>query len=420
MPSDKLCFSNNEGLNVMKKSALIFTASFGDGHIQAARALKAECEKNHIDTLIIDLLYELHPIVRKLLTFSYYRLLIHAPSIWRRFYEQKGDRELIFLHKILSHLMQTQLQKQIEDHRPKFIISTHPFVTIMLASLKQNNVYHVPLYAVMTDFKFHPFFLHEQIDHYFTADPAFQVVSQAWGTNVNQVTYSGIPAIKNDEQIDELKEHPKPLILLAGGGQGLMHYKPIIQSLDALSHKVTIICMIGRKLKLEKKIARLRRKTSHKLKIIPFTERFTSYLHTADIIITKAGGLTLTEGLLSQKPMLIYNPLPGHEEDNARFLSEIGACEWVKDVKEIPMLVERLLHDQSYRAKLNEAIDLIKKPVAAETIVKEILTSSQLKYQPITNDPAFFAKGERGRKQPLHQAEQVKQSYFEPPFLSRK
>lgn len=379
---DKSCFYNNEGLNVMKQTALIFTASFGHGHVQAALALKSECEKNDIHTTIIDLLYELPPQLRKLITFSYYQLLIYAPFVWRKLYKQKGAKEIDFLHKILSHLMQERLYKCIQEHDPDFVISTHPFVTIMLASLKHKWTKDIPLYAVMTDFKFHPFFLHSKIDHYFTADPNFKIESQAWGMNIENVTYSGIPAQKIDDVNNlevELNADHEPVILIAGGGQGLMHYKMLIQALNQLHEKGVIVCMIGRKLKLEASINKLRRRSKHKLLIIPFTEHFSSYLQKASVVITKAGGLTLTEGLLLEKPMLIFKPLPGHEEDNAKFLFEAGACEWTNNVKKVPKLIEKLLQNQSQQMVRKEAIHLLKKPTASETIIKTIMDFPQKK-----------------------------------------
>lgn len=395
----------------MKKSALIFTASFGHGHVQAARALKAECEKNDVHTAVIDLLYELPPQLRKFLTFSYYQLLIYAPSIWRKLYEQKGAREVQFLHKILSYFMQGRLNQCIQEHDPDFIISTHPFVTIMLASVKQKMTEPIPLYAVMTDFKFHPFFLHSKIDHYFTADPDFQVESQALGINVGNMTYSGIPAQRFDathEPIVELIAHHEPMILIAGGGQGLMHYKTLIQALNQLQQKVTIVCMIGRKLKLEASINRLKRNSKHRLLVVPFTDHFSSYLQAASVIITKAGGLTLTEGLLCEKPMLIFKPLPGHEEDNAKFFLEAGVCEWTDQAKKVPELIERLLKTQSHGSPRNKAIHALKKPAAAETIIKTIIAFPQKNVSHIANEASFFDKDGQSKQLLSQQAKQVK------------
>lgn len=397
----------------MKKSALIFTASFGHGHVQAAQVLKTECEKNDVDTLIIDLLFELHPFVRNVLTFSYYRMLIYAPSLWRFLYEQKGERELHFLHKILANLMQKKLLKFIQEHKPIFIISTHPFVTIMLASLKQKSIGHVPLYAVMTDFKFHPFFLHHAIDHYFTADPKFKDECQAWGINAEKVTYSGIPTSKIDvfnktKVALKITDGPVPVILITGGGQGIMHYKTLIRALNDLQQKVMIVCMIGHNLKLEASINKLRQQSKHELLIIPFTSHFSSYFQAANVVITKAGGLTLTEGLLCGKSMLIFKPLPGHEEDNARFLLEAGACEWTDEAKKVPVIVERLLKNKSHQTLIDKAIDSLKKPTAAETIVLKIMTFPQKHFHQEANDAAFFAKDEQSKQSLSRRVEQVK------------
>ncbi len=47
-------------------------------------------------------------------------------------------------------------------------------------------------------------------------------------------------------------------------------------------------------------------------------------------VITKPGGLTTTESLVSGDPLILINPIPGQEESNADFLVRHGVAIWIK------------------------------------------------------------------------------------------
>ena len=48
-------------------------------------------------------------------------------------------------------------------------------------------------------------------------------------------------------------------------------------------------------------------------------------------VISKPGGLTTSECLVSGLPMIIINPIPGQEEQNAEFLEKSGLAYWIKE-----------------------------------------------------------------------------------------
>lgn len=67
-----------------------------------------------------------------------------------------------------------------------------------------------------------------------------------------------------------------------------------------------------------------------RVKVLEFTKKVPELMSISNLVITKPGGLTTSEGLASNLPILIINPIPGQEEQNAEFLEKSGAGVWLK------------------------------------------------------------------------------------------
>ena len=65
----------------------------------------------------------------------------------------------------------------------------------------------------------------------------------------------------------------------------------------------------------------------------------------SDLVITKPGGLTSTEALVSNLPLLAINPIPGQEEENAKFLETNNAAIWLKKTDDINSILNNLLNN---------------------------------------------------------------------------
>ena len=71
-------------------------------------------------------------------------------------------------------------------------------------------------------------------------------------------------------------------------------------------------------------------KRNNSVTILEFTDKVAQFMSISTLVITKPGGLTSTEALTSNLPMLIINPIPGQEEENAEFLEENKVAIWLK------------------------------------------------------------------------------------------
>ena len=66
-------------------------------------------------------------------------------------------------------------------------------------------------------------------------------------------------------------------------------------------------------------------------------------MEVSDLIITKAGGLTVSEALTKHLPLLIFKPIPGQEVENAQFVQRVGAGQVAGTEEELEQLLNRFL-----------------------------------------------------------------------------
>ena len=98
-----------------------------------------------------------------------------------------------------------------------------------------------------------------------------------------------------------------------------------------------IIVITGRnkslKEKLEKTLATNEDTLDKKICVLGFTDKMNDLLASVDILVSKPGGLTTTESLLKEVPMIIPYFIPGQEEENLDFLSNCGR--FIENIKKI-------------------------------------------------------------------------------------
>lgn len=132
--------------------------------------------------------------------------------------------------------------------------------------------------------------------------------------------------------------------------------------------------MTGHNQRVKKGIADQHSK--HSIKVIGFTDQFLNYLKASDAILSKAGGLTMAEALACETPIIIFQPVPGHEEQNTQYLTRARAAVKANDYDDLPRLVEQVLYNPVCVSELIHRARQLKQPNAAYHIVREILSHS--------------------------------------------
>ena len=126
---------------------------------------------------------------------------------------------------------------------------------------------------------------------------------------------------------------------------------------------------------MKKKFDLLVEETNKKntVKILDYTNKVPELMSVSDLVITKPGGLTTTESLASGLPLIIINPIPGQEEENAVFFEDAGVAIWIKKGDNIDTVLTNLFHDKEKLKKMKINARLLAKKNSTKNICEILL-----------------------------------------------
>jgi len=130
---------------------------------------------------------------------------------------------------------------------------------------------------------------------------------------------------------------------------------------------IQIIAVAGRNNRLEAKLKDL--STKNKLVVYGFVNNMHELMELSDCIISKPGGVSVSEILSREKPLVIFSPLPGQEHENVEFLLNSGAVVTTSDARRIPALINQIFDSEIRMKCFKELTGLLKKPYSAYNIV---------------------------------------------------
>ena len=337
------------------KKILIFYGSYGAGHLSAARSIKEYIDNNYknIETMLVDCIEYINKTLNKVSTKAYDELSKKAPWAWEKVYSSAQTGPISKVSNTSNKIMSIKLDKLIQDFAPDLIISTHPFSTQMCGILKKKKKIHCKIATVLTDYAPHNQWLvnSDYIDYFFVAHYGMKHALEKEGIPSNKVYATGIPlsnrflAHYNKEETLKafgLVSGKRTVLFFAGGSS---HYATgniyeIFNSFMENFPDVQLLTITGRSTKLKKDFDEIVQENNMQdnIKVLSFTDKVPELMSVSDLVITKPGGLTTTESLASGLPIIVINPIPGQEEENAKFLEDEHVGIWIKkedDVKEV-------------------------------------------------------------------------------------
>ena len=340
---------------------LIFYASYGGGHLNAAKSIH-ECLKNNykdknIDVELIDCMKYVNKTIEKMTTKAYNEMAKKMPWAWGRIYSDSQKGPLAHITSRSNKIMAIKLLRLLREKQPDLIISTHPFGSQMCSYLKRKGKISAKIATIMTDFAPHDQWLvgSDYTDYYFVAHENMKKYLIEKGIPDSKIFATGIPLSSkflknfNKEKIFEeldLKPEKKTILFFGGGefGLGKTRTVEIFESFVKYCEDMQIIAISGKnekmKLAFEKMVSKYKRKEN--VLVFEYTSQVPEFMSISDLVVTKPGGLTTTESLASHLPMVIINPIPGQEEENAEFLVKNGIAIWIKKQDNVTESLQRL------------------------------------------------------------------------------
>lgn len=193
---------------------------------------------------------------------------------------------------------------------------------------------NVPLFTLITDYDAHATWVNAEADRYLVSTPRVKSILTGRGVSPELVTVTGIPVHpkfwerSNKTQLrKELGLADVPTVLIMGGGWGLMFGKDVMDSLTARMDDIQLIFCMGSNDKLVAKMQANPLLNHPNVRILGYSSEINKLMDASDLLITKPGGMTCTEGQAKGIPMLFYSAIPGQEEKNCQYFVELGLAE---------------------------------------------------------------------------------------------
>ena len=365
------------------KNILVVTASMGSGHNKAANAvaeaIKRKYPVNKIN--VIDFMSTETAYFNSLVKDIYLKMLDHTPSVYEFFYKFTSDSTKgSTIQSVFAHAMKKDMRELIKKYEADMVICTHPFPCAAASYLKQTGEINIPLITVMTDFCVHQFWLYKNIDIYFTANDLLKKEMVNQGLLEERTFVTGIPVGYNfrvdynrDDLLTKFKlEKDKPVALIMGGGLGLGGVKNALCQLERLKKDIQILVITGANVALWSEMNEYAQHSKHKIFVWGYSHNIQEFMSVATFLISKPGALTISEALTRELPMILHDPIPGPEVDNAKFVSDNGAAIWVRHQDTLDAVVREVLSDATILPKLRNNAKVLKKPYASDNIADVI------------------------------------------------
>ncbi len=369
---------------------LIFYASYGGGHLNAAKSIENNIKNNYknIDTELIDCMKYVNKPIEKITTAAYRGMAKKAPWAWGRIYSDSQKGPLAHLSSRSNKIFAIKLLKLLREKKPDLIISTHPFGSQMCSYLKRKGKINSKIATIMTDFAPHDQWLvgHDFTNYFFVANDKMKQYLINKGISEHKVYVSGIPIserfLENFDKNEILKslnfsEKKQTILFFAGGefGLGKTRTLQVFESFLKINKPIQILAISGRNKKMITTFKEIVEKynADEYVHIFGFTDKIPELMSISDLVVTKPGGLTTSESLASNLPMLIINPIPGQEEENAEFLESKGIGVWLRKNDDPIQIIDDLLNNSEKLKQMKQNTSILAKPNSTKNICNILL-----------------------------------------------
>ncbi|URN94876.1 MAG: UDP-N-acetylglucosamine--LPS N-acetylglucosamine transferase [Candidatus Pristimantibacillus lignocellulolyticus] len=368
-----------------KKRVLLLSEGFGSGHTQAAHALSEGLKQLNPDlsTKVFELGSFLNPTVAPLIISAYRKTVSSQPKVVGMMYRSNYRKPTNGIAKLALHrLFYTQALRIVRQLKPDLIICTHPIPNMIISRLKKDRI-NTPLITVITDYDAHGSWVNPEVNQYLVSTTIVKQRLLDKGVSENQVSVTGIPihpkfwkTIDRDHIRSRFHLQNLPTVLIMGGGWGLLHEDSALSYMTKWRETTQLIICVGSNDDMRKKLLDDPLFQHHNIHIIGFTAYINELMDVCDLLVTKPGGMTCTEGFNKALPMLFYEPIPGQEEENCDHFINMGFGEMLTSNDTVDRWFKLLHEEQSlleYRQKLKNTRDNTYSPQACPKAVLQFM-----------------------------------------------
>lgn len=364
---------------------LILSAMYGDGHRRAAQAISLALdarlpavpnwERDYFD--FVDRRFN------RIVARTYVLSVRHAPILWEAFYRGTAAIQPDSpIQRYINGLGRRRLLQELRRSRPAAVLNTYPTPAGVISTLKRRGQTDLPNLVVVTDYAVHSQWIHPAVDRYYVGSESVRQGLRERGIADGAIRVTGIPVHPRFTGLPEPAEvrrqlglPERPTILAMAGAYGMMGgFREMLAGLLGLDLDCQILAIAGRDEGLRAALESIPQSGRTGLRVYGYVTEIHELYAAADIVLGKAGGLTVSEAMASGRPMLIYRPIPGQEEFNAEFVVSQGAGIHARSEQELQETFRRVVSDATLREDMARRARDISRPQAAKAIAEDVAT----------------------------------------------
>ncbi len=324
----------------MSSDVLLIYASKPSGHQNAASAISAALSDANPKLRIaeLDFFTRGYPLLGPAVAALYLEVVQKLPEFWEYIYHNREIEEKSReIRKLFNFIQLPKIKRYLKSHNPIAVISTHAATTGILSGLKENGG-NFFLAGVVTDFSSHNYWPNQGVDLYCVPVAAVKEELLARGISGDKIEITGIPVRREFNYTSSKEKTLENLglrkniftLLIMGGNHGLGSIEEIVRLLSISGNIVQVLVVCGNNAELFKKLnEKNHRKNS--VKILGYVNNISELMDASDLLVAKAGGITIAEAIHKKLPMIIFNPLPAQETKNTEYLVKNKAAVFCRD-----------------------------------------------------------------------------------------
>ncbi|HZJ83637.1 MAG TPA: glycosyltransferase [Clostridia bacterium] len=364
---------------------LLLTVTAGYGHTQAAKAIMGYLEEHDVECTLLDTLDYINPVLGESVDKGYLYSIKFTPHMYGKIYDLADNRDKadgkFSIYNVMNKILSKKLTTFLENYKPDVVVCTHIFAAQIVSYLQRKNIIKANTIGIITDFTVHPFWEETDLDYYVTANELLNNQASKKGIGLQKILPTGIPIdpkfgqrVNSSKARYMLNIEDKTTILLMSGSTGYGDIESIIMDMDKMDMDFQIISVCGNNKRLKKRIDGLI--TRKRIYNLGFVDNIHIIMDASDCIVTKPGGLTISESLAKRIPIILINPIPGQEERNAEFLLNNGSAIMSSETYPVDEAIYELMNSPLRRRHLQEMAEGIGRPNATENLGKAIISNT--------------------------------------------
>ena len=363
----------------------------GTGHRRAAEAVadaaRERLPQSHV--ACVDLLHYTPSWLRWAYPRSYEGMVRRCPAAWAALYRGVDWGPLFWLlqpvRRWWNAAVASAYLRFVDACRPDVIIVTHFFPAGVLADAKRRGRLRSRLIVVVTDLFPHRLWLAPEADAVVVGSDQTQAIYRRRGVADDRLHLLGIPIasafqrhVDRHAVLHALGLNPsRRTVLMAGGGMGVGPIAALMKRLATLEvthpHQLQLIVVCGANAGLQHELDRVAEISAMPVRVFGFVETMPELMGAADLLVTKAGGLTVMEALAMGLPMIFSASIPGQEAWNADYAVRSGAAVKARDPDDVMRLVDEFLRQPERLHAMQERARAAGRPRAAVELVDQLI-----------------------------------------------